>query len=418
MAATSHPEIDESAASRLAGERVVFVGRLTSMMRPEACKLVLSQGGEVYDGEGSPPTLIVIGDAQPDLAAAIQTDKYAPRDLVEAAQAGHARLARESELWERLGLVGDDLAEELGVQRLYTPAMLAEVLGVPTTAIRRWHRRQILVACRNVRRLPYFDFAEVAVARHLAALFNAGCSLQVIDRKLSELHRSMPDVARPLCDPSVVVSGRQLMLRRGDDLSEPGGQLLIDFDKTSESDESIEALIRVASFGEQESDVSKDGLSTFDQLQLEALKWEDRGELQRAVETYRALLMATGPTAEVHFALGDLLYRMGDLAAARERFYAAIEIDEEYVEARANLGCVLAENGELDLAVAAFEGALAFHADYADVHYHLANALHRLERVAEAEAHWQTFLTLAPESPWAESARARLDAVERDASPL
>jgi len=68
---------------------------------------------------------------------------------------------------------------------------------------------------------------------------------------------------------------------------------------------------------------------------------------------------------------------MGDLSAARERYYAAIELDEEYVEARANLGSVLVENGELELAVAAFQGALAFHPDYADVHYHLANTLER-----------------------------------------
>ena len=103
-----------------------------------------------------------------------------------------------------------------------------------------------------------------------------------------------------------------------------------------------------------------------------------------------------------------MLYRLEDLPAARERYYAAIELDEEYVEARANLGCVLAENGEVELAVAAFQGALAYHVDYADVHYHLAGALDRLDKQNEAELHWQTFLALAPESPWAEIARTRL----------
>ena len=34
----------------------------------------------------------------------------------------------------------------------------------------------------------------------------------------------------------------------------------------------------------------------------------------------------------------------------------AIELDEDYVEARANLGCVLAEWGQRELAIAAFEG--------------------------------------------------------------
>ena len=78
---------------------------------------------------------------------------------------------------------------------------------------------------------------------------------------------------------------------------------------------------------------------------------------------------------EICFQLAELLYRQGDASAAMERYYMAIELDEDYVEARANLGCVLAETGRHDLAIAAFEGALAYHPDYADVHYHLARSL-------------------------------------------
>jgi tetratricopeptide (TPR) repeat protein len=150
--------------------------------------------------------------------------------------------------------------------------------------------------------------------------------------------------------------------------------------------------------------------SLAEQWQQEALDWEDEGRLDRAADAYRALLMATGPQAETQFALADVLYRAGDLPAARERYYAALECDEEYVEARASLGCVLAELGELELAAATFEGALAFHADFADVHFHLAHVLERMDRGAEAAMHYQTFLTLAPESPWAASARDRLAA--------
>jgi tetratricopeptide (TPR) repeat protein len=185
--------------------------------------------------------------------------------------------------------------------------------------------------------------------------------------------------------------------------------LLIDFDKPTEADDQQNLLLRIGSPEVSRETASDDpGLSTLEQLQQAALEWEDQGELQQAAEAYRTLLVAGGPSAEVNFALADLLYRMGDLSAARERFYAAVELDEEYVEARANLGCVLAENNELELAVAAFQGALAFHPDYADVHYHLANSLDRLAQHAEAELHWRVFLALAPESPWADMARNRL----------
>ena len=123
---------------------------------------------------------------------------------------------------------------------------------------------------------------------------------------------------------------------------------------------------------------------------------------------YRAALIAGGPSAELCFHLAELLYLTGDVPAARERYAMAVELDEDYVEARANLGCVLAQSGETDLALAAFQGALRSHPDYPDVHYHLARTLDEAQRAAEADLHWQQFLRLAPDSPWADEARQRL----------
>lgn len=409
------PAHEDSEPKPLQDERIAFVGRLAGMTRREAGELVATCGAELVSGPSQSATLVVIGDDEPDLTTALESDKSAPRQWADDVAAGRATMLRESEFWKRVGLVD----EEQGVQRLYTPAMLAELLDVPATAVRRWHRGGVLVACRNVRRLPYFDFTEVGVARHLAALFHAGCSLRVIDRKLAELTRVMPESSRPLADPAVVVEDRRLFLRRGDELTEPSGQVLIDFDKPEQPDDKENLLLRIGN-RELSFDLENDdeGLSTLEELQQAALEWEDQGELQQAAEVYRTMLVAGGPSAEVNFALGDLLYRMGDLPAARERFYAAVEIDEEYVEARANLGCVLAENNELHLAVAAFQGALAFHPDYADVHYHLANSLDRLAKHTEAELHWHAFLALAPESPWADMARSRLGQTETAPSPV
>jgi tetratricopeptide (TPR) repeat protein len=81
----------------------------------------------------------------------------------------------------------------------------------------------------------------------------------------------------------------------------------------------------------------------------------------------------------------------------------AIELDENFVEARANLGCLLAEQGQLDLAVAALEGALACHVDYADAHYHLARLLDDAGRSEDAAAHWRRYAELSPTSPWEEA---------------
>ena len=73
------------------------------------------------------------------------------------------------------------------------------------------------------------------------------------------------------------------------------------------------------------------------------------------------------------------------------------------------MGCVLVELGDQEMALATFYGALSHHADYPDVHFYLARLLDEMDRAHEAEPHWQTFLDLAPKSPWAEEARQRLD---------
>jgi tetratricopeptide (TPR) repeat protein len=286
--------------------------------------------------------------------------------------------------------------------------MLAELLAVPVGAIRRWHRQGALRAVHCVHRLPYFDFQEATVARRLAELTRAGCSLRAIDRRLAELSRMLPGVERPLAEAAVVVEGRRLFLRRGDELAEPGGQLLLDFDQPADGDED-DAAPAVLSMALGAASVEPSGaLSTIDQLHQAALDCEDDGDLSGAAEAYRTILMASGPRAEIHLALADVLYRAGDLSGARERYYATLELDEDYVEARASLGCVLAEAGDLQLAAATFEGALACHPDFADVHFHLGNTLERLGQRREAQRHWRLFLALAPESPWAAAARERL----------
>jgi tetratricopeptide (TPR) repeat protein len=139
-----------------------------------------------------------------------------------------------------------------------------------------------------------------------------------------------------------------------------------------------------------------------------ASELEENGRDDQAVDVYRAILVSGDFTAEDHFALAELLYRAGDFSAARERYYMAIELDEDFVEARSNLGCVLAQQGDVALAEAAFRGALEYHPDYADAHYHLARLLDRAARRDEAARHWRLFMSLAPASPWADEARERL----------
>ncbi len=392
----------------LGGRRVVFVGRLASMSRREAEQFVRAAGGRVLDRVGAKADVVVVSDDAHDLDRLLAERELFSDEMRDAISRGEMELVRESELWGRLGLV--DAGQ--GIERLYTPAMLAELIGAPIAAIRQWHRRGALVAKREVRRLAYFDFEEVRVARKLAALLAAGCSLSAVNRRLDELSRLLPESPRPLADPAVVVEGRRLVIRRGEGISEPSGQLLIDFDAAkpqAAGDGGPVAIPFVAALGG--GPMRQSGGThpmAADDLRTLAAELEESGCQEQAVDVCRAILASGDFTPDDHFALAELLYQAGDLSAARERYYAAIELDEDFVEARSNLGCVLAEQGDLSLAEAAFRGALEYHPDYADAHYHLARLLDRVNRSSEASRHWQLFMNLAPASPWADEARERI----------
>lgn len=398
-----------AASDALKNERVAFVGKLAGMSRREAQQLVRASGGIALDKLSERPQLIVVGEA--DLPLSDLTESLDDELRTEVEQ-GSVQVITETQLWQRLGFVEG----EQNIHRLYTPAMLADLLGVSVAVIRRWHRRGLIAPVREVRKLPYFDFQQVATARRLAELLAAGVSPQAIEKKLAALQRLLPEIERPLAQLSVIVEGKQLLLRQGDGLIESGGQLRLDFE--AERGEPATRSRRAAttpcepsttaSLGRGSRRANLSSLATPEEMKALAAELEDEGDLELAAEMYRAALAAGGPRAETCFMLAELLYRMGDVGAARERYYMAIELDEDYVEARANLGCVLAECDQHELAAAAFEGALAYHPDYADARYHLARTLDEMGRRDEAEIHWRAFLDLTVDSPWTDAAHERL----------
>jgi tetratricopeptide (TPR) repeat protein len=393
----------------LQGTRIAFVGKLASMSKREAARLVRRHGAVVVERPDPSVELVVVGEEGLPLGETADLDEMFDDQTRQAAEAGSLEVVPETELWQRIGLV----EAEQDIRRLYTPAMLAELLGVPLAVIRRWHRRGLIVPVREVRRLAYFDFQEVATARRLAELLAAGMSPGAIEKKLEGLARYLPGVKRPLAQLSVIIQGKEILLRQGDGLIEPGGQLRFDFEAVETEATAAEIGTELARDGEAALGVPQqpDGepmTSSPGQMCQIAARFEDQGDLEGAVDAYRAAMAAAGPLPEICFQVAELLYRLGDLGGARERYYMALELDEDYVEARNNLGCLLADVGQHELAVAAFQGALAYHPDYADAHYHLARTLDELARNDEAEAHWRAFLELAPDSPWADQARARL----------
>ena len=388
---------------RLDGQYVACVGKLGGLNRKEFQTLVREQGGIPVDVNHPNIDLVIVGAEELPLEA----DGVLDDAVLARAEQEEFQILHETQLWELLGLVD----QQTNIRQLYTPAMLAELLGIPKATIRRWHRQGLIMPVREVYRLPYFDFQEVITARRLAQLLAAGATPTSIASKLRRLSQLVPDVERPLAQLAVIVEGREILLRDGEGLLDLAGQRRFDFDAFGiESDDNTRGPFDGNESGTlafERSDAYGPELSV-EALLDQAAHLEAEGRFEEAIDAYRSAQLAEAPRAEIHFMLAELLYRGGDITAARERYYAALELDEDYVEARANLGCILVETGQPELAIAAFEGALSRHPEYPDVLFHLARTLDELGRSAEAIAYWQRFLDQSADSPWAAEAKDRL----------
>src|SRR5205085_3839269 len=138
-AANTLPETSPS----LSGARVAFVGRLAGLAKRDAAKLARQQGATVLDAPDASATVIVIGGD--DLPVRYEADnrdlgELLPADVRAAAEVGRIEVIGESQFWQRLGVV--EAQDE--VRRLYTPGMLADLLGVPVAVVRRWQRRGLI----------------------------------------------------------------------------------------------------------------------------------------------------------------------------------------------------------------------------------------------------------------------------------
>ncbi len=416
----------------LKGLKVFFFGKLESMSRREAKVLVEQSGGFVTDRFDDTVALVVVGADQVPIEFESESDfDLLDEAILQSADQEPIVIISELQFFQELGL----LEPETSCGQLYTAAMLADLLSVPLATIRRWHRRGLIHPIRQIKKLAYFDFQEVSSARRIARLIESGESAETIERKLSRLAKLYPDMQRPLAQLSIIVEGKEVLLRNDRGLVEPGGQLRLNFDQVE--DDIAHTAIRIHPPFENDShwnsvaipklpdsghaaedrvlknrnltDRDLNNLVSPEEFLQLATELEDQMQIDSAIEVYRAMSLAFGPSADICFRVAELLYQANDLAGARERYYLAIELDETFVEARASLGCVLTELGQPDLAYSAFTGALAHHSDYPDVHFHLARLLDELEREFEAQHHWQQFLKLAPKSPWAAEARQRLE---------
>ncbi len=395
----------------LKAERVSFTGTLASMTHATAADLVRQHGGEATEHVSRQTTMLVVGEEGWPLE-----DNGEPslklRQVSEWNEQGHeVRVVIESDFLHLIGL--SERREE--IRGLYTPAMLSTLLDVDVHVIRGWARAGLIRPVRTVYRLPYFDFSEVSSARRLSQLLESGVPRKEIEASLKKLPAVVRGRERPLEQLDILAQGRHVVVRDASGLISPRtGQRLLDFDPPAQSmdepdDEDEHAGVLFLQAHRTEGCSSRDWY-------VEGCRLYEEGRVDDAIEALRLCLMAHPANPEGHFHLAECLYRQRHVRAALERYYAAVELDHDYLEAWTQIGCLHRELEELNPAADAFEIALEIHDEYPDAHFHLAEVLHELQRPEEARHHWQTYLSHSSRGPWADLARQRLDVPEGTAA--
>ena len=280
--------------------------------------------------------------------------------------------------------------------------MLAKLLGVSVSAIRRWQRRGWIVPVREVRRLAYFDFQEVATARRLTELLAAGISPAAIEKELAALARYLPSVKRPLAQLSIIVEGKQPAAAAGRRAGRAGRANAVRLRRVADAER--------RPTGGQHRDgrpTSCDGRSPRpDRCAIAPAKWcnwpanwRTRANWRRPPRCIARRMAAGGPQRRDLLPAGRAALSDARSARRTRALLHGHRARRRLCRSTGQLGCVLAEMGEKELAISAFEGALAYHDAYPDAHYHLARILDDTGRASEAARALAGFLAAGSDQP-------------------
>ena len=393
--------IYKSRGQALCDREITITGRLASMSRETAVQEIRAVGGRHSEIPTDNTAYVVIGGDGPPLGPDGRPTQALRRARDLLALGKPVKILEEAEF---LPLI-KNRREAASLQRLYTIAQLSRILNEPLAKIRTWVREGLISPFKVERRLCYFEFSQIAMARRLQQLTNAGITASRILQSLAQISEWQGKSTADLSQLEATTQSGDLLIRLDTGhLADPSGQLLLDFAQdapTTQADGSAqEALPMMTPRRETADGWVRIGIAA-----------EESGNFDSAVEAYQEALSMGSPQPEVCFNLGNTFYAMNRNAEATACFTQATQIDTDYIEAWNNLGNTLAEIGKYKDAINAYQRALAISPFYADAHYNLAETMASQENFAGARGHWLAYLRQDPNSPWASKVRERLAAL-------
>jgi tetratricopeptide (TPR) repeat protein len=368
-----------SAGPALAGQVVVFGGRLAALGRRDALALVEQLGGHAAGDITHDTTLLVLGGA----AGPADADYAAKLQRVEEMNArtpGRVRVISEAEFCRLAGIDPDDrrrrqFYEVRDIRSLY-PTISENHLRY----LERWSLIRPLAGTTGNR---LFAFSDLATIRQLAAELERGVPLKAALRGLLaaregqmtfDFHASGSATAKVLALPP----------RDTPRSNRPG----------------LAAVAPRAPFPDPQ-------LALAAKYFVEGSRMDDGDEqkMEDAAAAYRKALVIDPDLVPAIVNLANIHYARDELIEAQALYERAIGLDPECFEAHFNLGNIHHDLGRYDEALVCYRDAVALNPRYADAHFYLAVTLEKTGHSPEAKPHWKTYQDLAPNGEWVELAR-------------
>ncbi|HJZ77419.1 MAG TPA: tetratricopeptide repeat protein [Vicinamibacterales bacterium] len=370
----------DRSTSPLAGQVVVFTGKLSSLGRKDARALVERLGGATADEVNARTTMLVIG-----------AEGFGPS--TDDARDKSNKLRRAEELNAQPGAVSAPI-------RITTEEEFCELAGVATPdalkrqyhavrdvlaryrALREDHLRY-LVKCGIVRPVlrtnadTFFTFADLGVIKQANEALAQGIAFRSAVRTLIAARQGQLEFDFRLdAAPAKIIALRHADARKP--AAQAAGAIV-----TRENAFRAEEYFRTGSALDDGNDATRDAAAT---------------AYRRALELDPYLVAALINLANIH-------YSRDELVEAQALYERAIALESDFFEAHFNLGNIYHDLGRFAEAQTCYREALRLNPFYADAHFYLAVTFEKLGLSSDARPHWKAYRQLAPQGEWVELAK-------------
>ena len=358
----------------LAGQLVVFTGKLSSLGRKDARALVARLGGATADDVNAKTTMLVIGAEGFGSAEDVRRDKSNKLKRAEElnAQPGPPiSILSEAEFCR---LTGVPTPEALKQQYHALRDLLARYRALREDHVRYLVKCGVLRPVLRTNADTFFAFPDLAVIRQANEGLGQGAPFRGIVRAL--------------------IASRQ-------------GQLEFDF-RLDAAPAKIITLRRPAKDAPSHKVPMHETVLAEEYFRAGSALDDgdgDEAKLEEAAAAYRKALELDPYLCAALINLANIHYGRDELVEAQALYERAIGLESDFYEAHFNLGNIYHDLGRFPEAQASYREALRLNPFYADAHFYLAVTFEKMGQSQDARPHWRAYRHLAPQGEWVELAR-------------